>query len=145
MMDDTKNKQKRAGYLLKKGQVNTAWKVRWCVLKDDKLYYHKNPEQSKPIGYIPLDQAVVRSSTEDVGKEHCFEIVTKERVFRLVAGSQQDMVAWIQALSPYTILHTENELIDQAEERICAICFNKSLEKEKQVFKEFDDATKEER
>jgi len=49
-----------AGYLQKKGQINTAWQTRWCVLSADKIFYFKNNEQSKPLGYIPLNQAVIR-------------------------------------------------------------------------------------
>lgn len=50
----------RAGYLLKRGEINKAWKVRWFELEDDKLKYFKSQDQAKAIDFIHLDQVVVR-------------------------------------------------------------------------------------
>jgi len=111
-------RQAKSGYLLKRGEVNKSWRVRWFVLQDDKLFYFKSPDQEKAIAFIPLDNAVVRISTENNGKEFCFEIITKHRIYQLVAKSHTDMVEWMKALSVQTILHAENELISQAEEMI---------------------------
>jgi len=111
----------RSGFLLKKGQYNTAWKCRWCVLVPNKLLYYKDKEQTgrqSPLGMIPLQLSIVRTCTEDVGREFCFEIITKDRVFKLVALSHQEMNDWIQSLLPYTLLHTENDCIKQAEDQI---------------------------
>jgi hypothetical protein len=66
-------------------------------------------------------------STENNGKEYCFEIVTKLRVYQLVAKSQLDMVEWMKTLSAHTILHTENELINQAEEMIAKATYDQYL------------------
>jgi hypothetical protein len=49
-----------SGFLEKRGQLNTAWKKRWCIIRDDKLYYYKSKENNKPAGVISLQQAVVR-------------------------------------------------------------------------------------
>jgi len=111
----------RAGFLLKKGQYHTAWKCRWCVLLGDKLLYYKDKEQTGrqyPLGTVPLQQSVVRTCTEDVGKDFCFEIITKDRVYKLVALSHQEMNDWIQSLLPFTLLHSENDWIKQAEHQI---------------------------
>jgi hypothetical protein len=59
-----------AGYLEKRGQLNTAWKKRWCVIRDDKLYYYKAKENAKHAGIIPLQQAVVRVRTVCVDHAH---------------------------------------------------------------------------
>jgi len=106
---------------VKKGQYNTAWKCRWCVLTGDKLLYYKDKEQTgrqSPLGLIPLQLAVVRTCTEDVGREFCFEIITKDRVYKLVALSHQEMNDWIQSLLPFTLLQAENDYIKQAETQI---------------------------
>jgi hypothetical protein len=123
-----------AGYLQKKGQVNTAWQIRWCVLADKKIYYFKNHEQTKPLGHIPLCQSVIRvfslslslslSHThthtltptccfgtiqlcgEDASKENCFEIVTKERIWRLAANSQKELYISPHLLSFLAVYHS---------------------------------------
>eukprot|EP01127_Copromyxa_protea_P006658 TRINITY_DN16663_c0_g1_i1.p1 TRINITY_DN16663_c0_g1~~TRINITY_DN16663_c0_g1_i1.p1 ORF type:complete len:151 (+),score=16.78 TRINITY_DN16663_c0_g1_i1:36-455(+) len=118
---DVTSKITRNGYLLKKGKINTSWKCRWCVLTGSKLAYFKNEMiNRKPLGFIPLDQAVVRSCVEDVGKDFCFEVVTKDRVYKLSAGSHQEMVDWMVALQPCTQLHAENDLFKEAERNIRA-------------------------
>jgi len=48
-------------------------------------------------------------------------VVTKHRVYQLVAKSHTDMVEWMKSLSIQTILHAENELINQAEEMIAKV------------------------
>jgi len=120
-MSQKSKKLAKTGYLLKRGEVNKSWRVRWFVLQDDRLFYFKSPEQEKAIAFIPLDNAVVRISTENNGKEFCFEVVTKHRVYQLVAKSHTDMVEWMKSLSIQTILHAENELINQAEEMIAKV------------------------
>ncbi|KAL6051564.1 Pleckstrin y domain-containing H member 1 [Balamuthia mandrillaris] len=55
----------RSGYLLKRGKVNRAYRVRWFVLQDGRLSYYKTPSQTKALDYIPLQQAVIRIVTED--------------------------------------------------------------------------------
>uniref|UniRef100_A0A6B2LQV5 PH domain-containing protein n=1 Tax=Arcella intermedia TaxID=1963864 RepID=A0A6B2LQV5_9EUKA len=107
--------------MLKKGQYNTAWKMRWCVVQEEKLYYFKEKEyfnQKNYLGFIPLQQAVVRTSTDDVQREFCFELITKDRIYKLVASSHEEMTGWIQALQPQTQLHSENDVIRKAEEQI---------------------------
>lgn len=110
------------------------------MLTGAKLVYFKNEMVNRrPLGFIPLDQADVRvcvafcpfsfsvelfvdstlkSCVEDVGKEFCFEIVTKDRVFKLSAGSHQEMVDWMASLQPCTLLQEENDLFKEAERTI---------------------------
>jgi len=91
------------------------------VLVNNKLLYYKDKEQTgrqSPLGVIHLQLSIVRTCTEDVGREFCFEIITKERVYKLVASSHQEMNDWIQSLLPFTLLHTENDYIKQVEDQI---------------------------
>lgn len=57
-------------------------------------------------------------STENTGRDFCFEIVTKQRVYQLVAKSQDEMLEWMKVLSSHTQQHTENDYLYQAEEMI---------------------------
>ena len=59
-MNKLENKPRKAGYLMKRGEYNKAWKVRWCKVDQSKLLYYKKQENSKPLGFVPLEQAVVR-------------------------------------------------------------------------------------
>lgn len=53
-----------------------------------------------------------------MGKEFCFEVVTKDRVFKLAAGTQQEMVDWMTSLQPCTQLQAEDDLFKEAEHKI---------------------------
>ena len=57
------SKQEKSGYLLKRGEFNTAWKVRWCRVEGSNLLYFKKINDTRPVGFIPLEQAVIRVST----------------------------------------------------------------------------------
>lgn len=50
----------KEGYLLKRGELNKAWKARWCKIEKTRLLYFKKQETNKPTGFIPLEQAVIR-------------------------------------------------------------------------------------
>lgn len=56
------NSVQYSGFLEKKGKVNTAWKHRWCVISDDKMYYYKSRDQKKdkPTGVIDLTQSTIK-------------------------------------------------------------------------------------
>jgi hypothetical protein len=66
-----------------------------------------------------------------------FEIVTKERVYKLVALSQPEMVAWVKNLSPATTLHTENGLFFQAENLIQHAAKQRAMSREKELLASF--------
>jgi hypothetical protein len=48
--------------LEKKGKHNTAYRSRWFVLKDDRLFYFKRHTDASAISYIPITDAVIRES-----------------------------------------------------------------------------------
>jgi hypothetical protein len=94
------------------------------------MTYFLNEEKAtgggKAYGSILLEQSVVRvpfpipflsafeksnfcfvclqPCAEDEGKDFCFEVITKDRVYRLVAQSHVDMLEWISSLLPFTYL-----------------------------------------
>eukprot|EP01059_Diplonema_ambulator_P010087 TRINITY_DN2007_c0_g1_i5.p1 TRINITY_DN2007_c0_g1~~TRINITY_DN2007_c0_g1_i5.p1 ORF type:complete len:181 (+),score=26.94 TRINITY_DN2007_c0_g1_i5:303-845(+) len=108
----------RSGQLLKLGAVNKAWKERWFVLVGSKLYYFRNRDMKQPQGTVSVDQAYIRPSSD---QQYCFEVVTSQRVFQLVAQSHNDMLKWIQALTEASSVSRENELFHKLEERICSV------------------------
>jgi hypothetical protein len=69
-----------------------------------------------------------------------FEVVTKERVFKLVAPSQADMVAWVKSLAPATSLHHENGLFFQAENLIQHSAKQRAMLREKELLRHFHEA-----
>jgi len=48
------------GFLEKRGQLNTAWKKRWCRLQNEKITYAKPKDKNKPVNFVPLQQAILR-------------------------------------------------------------------------------------
>ena len=66
--------------------------------------------------------------TEETGKKHCFEMITKHRVFQLAAKNHQEMVDWMKMLSAQGILYNENECIKQAEEMIAKASYDKYIQ-----------------
>lgn len=69
------NPQKE-GYLNKRGHVVRNWKKRWFRLKNDMLYYFKDPD-AQPVGEVPLKRSEV-APTNKVNKPFCFELNSKE-------------------------------------------------------------------
>ena len=94
----------KCGMLQKRGELNRAWRSRWCQLVGATLFYYKTQRDAAggnikaALDSIKLDQAVVRQATDDDGTPHCFEIVTKNRAFLLAAESRDSMHDWISAL-----------------------------------------------
>eukprot|EP00743_Colponemidia_sp_Colp-15_P007488 GILK01008093.1.p1 GENE.GILK01008093.1~~GILK01008093.1.p1 ORF type:complete len:552 (-),score=95.49 GILK01008093.1:125-1780(-) len=109
----------RAGFLMKRGKLNRAWKERWFVLKGDKLYYRKTQDghekKTHAITFIPIGDCTVKESKEDENGKYSFDIITNHRIYSLRAKSQSDMEAWIAAVSKQTALKYENDYIAQAE------------------------------
>jgi len=78
-MDEQINRSQRSGYLEKRGKRNTAWKERWFVLQDSKLYYYKTEKQAKSINFIPLHDSQIRETRHHKPYEYTFEITTTHR------------------------------------------------------------------
>eukprot|EP00002_Diphylleia_rotans_P032435 TRINITY_DN6810_c0_g1_i2.p1 TRINITY_DN6810_c0_g1~~TRINITY_DN6810_c0_g1_i2.p1 ORF type:complete len:102 (+),score=16.43 TRINITY_DN6810_c0_g1_i2:43-348(+) len=60
--DSTSPRGVKKGYLQKLGEHHKSWKLRWFVLEGDKLLYFKTADNTKPISYIHLLEAIVRVS-----------------------------------------------------------------------------------
>jgi RAC serine/threonine-protein kinase len=87
----------KAGFLTKEGGKFKTWKKRWCVLKNNVIYYSKK-QNSGELGIIRLhgvsvDQVQVSNRK---GRKNLFEIHTPNRIYYLQAESEQDMQSWME-------------------------------------------------
>lgn len=97
----------KSGYLLKKGQLNTACKKRFFVLKDFHLNYYKSDKDKKPLDSIDLRE--LKEKPTLTKKTIVFEKATwyafeftlagSKRVYELFAETQKDAELWIEKMS----------------------------------------------
>ncbi|XP_056313861.1 GRB2-associated-binding protein 1 isoform X3 [Danio aesculapii] len=85
-----------------------AWKKRWFVLRSgrlsgdpDVLEYYKNDHAKKPIRVIDLNlceqvDAGLTFNKKDLEHSFIFDIKTIDRVFYLVADTEEDMNKWVR-------------------------------------------------
>ena len=108
----------KQGELRKEGHFVKNWKIRWFILQKDKLFYFKSRLDSKPVGYIPLKDSVVRRSDKFRGKrEFVFELNAASigKSFFIQATTQSDMESWMREIqsssetdivsSPFNVQH----------------------------------------
>ncbi|XP_043969372.1 GRB2-associated-binding protein 1 isoform X8 [Gambusia affinis] len=88
--------------------VCEAWKKRWFVLRSgrmtgdpDVLEYYKNDTAKKPIRVIDLNlcqqvDAGLSFRKKDLENSFIFDIKTIDRVFYLVADTEEDMNKWVR-------------------------------------------------
>eukprot|EP00698_Gefionella_okellyi_P009252 TRINITY_DN2339_c0_g1_i1.p1 TRINITY_DN2339_c0_g1~~TRINITY_DN2339_c0_g1_i1.p1 ORF type:complete len:359 (-),score=53.41 TRINITY_DN2339_c0_g1_i1:133-1146(-) len=85
------------GWLLKKGELNTAMQKRWFLLDEGsrEIKYFTSPADKAPRGKITIQSGgrsqCIRPST------HTFEVQGVERIFVLQADSHDEMNRWIDA------------------------------------------------
>jgi hypothetical protein len=108
----------KQGELKKEGHFVKNWKVRWFVLQRDMLFYFKSRLDSKPVGFIPLKDSVVKRCDKYKGKrDFVFELnaTTIGKSFYIQALNQSDMEEWMKEIqasseieivsSPFNVQH----------------------------------------
>jgi len=95
----------REGWMTKtsqKGEAKmTGMKKRWCVLKDNFLFYFpSNKSGSKPNGVLDLEYASISREglniKLDIGPE--FSFVNQNRLYNFVGEAERDVAEWFLAL-----------------------------------------------
>ncbi|XP_073093099.1 GRB2-associated-binding protein 1 isoform X3 [Manis javanica] len=88
----------------------TAWKRRWFVLRSgrltgdpDVLEYYKNDHAKKPIRIIDLNlcqqvDAGLTFNKKEFENSYIFDINTIDRIFYLVAESEEEMNKWVRCI-----------------------------------------------
>jgi serine/threonine protein kinase len=92
----------KEGSLRKKGHVVKNWKLRWFILKGDKLWYFKSKEELQtPLGEIGLSGCTCVTVSEKIKKENCFQLTCGDdgKVFIIQASTKDVMEAWIKAIN----------------------------------------------
>ncbi|XP_072898880.1 GRB2-associated-binding protein 1 isoform X6 [Hemitrygon akajei] len=87
-----------------------AWKKRWFVLRSgrltgdpDVLEYYKNDHAKKPIRVIDLNlceqvDAGLSFNKKDLENSYIFDIKTIDRIFYLVADTEEEMNKWVRCI-----------------------------------------------
>ncbi len=87
-----------------------AWKKRWFVLRSgrlsgdpDVLEYYKNDHAKKPIRVIDLNlceqvDAGLTFNKKDLEHSFIFDIKTIDRIFYLVADTEEEMNKWVRCI-----------------------------------------------
>jgi len=88
----------KTGFLTKQGGKIKTWKERWCVLKNNNIYYSKSQDREGEKGHISLDGLNTDSVKTWSKKKSSFEIKTPTRVFYLVADTDAERDDWIRAI-----------------------------------------------
>lgn len=89
----------KEGYLYKKGERNTSYQKRWCVLKGNLLFYKDRPADRDVIGVIVLEGCTVQLCESE--EQFAFSLVWSEpglRTYKFAAEDQASQESWIKAL-----------------------------------------------
>ncbi|KAF7645322.1 hypothetical protein LDENG_00206650 [Lucifuga dentata] len=89
----------KEGFLYKKGEINTSYQKRWCVLKGNLLFYKERPADRELIGVIVLEGCTIQLCESE--EQFAFSLVWNEpglRTYKFAAKDQADQESWIKAL-----------------------------------------------
>jgi hypothetical protein len=92
----------KEGSLRKQGHIVKNWKLRWFILKGDKLWYFKSKEGlDKPLGEIVLTGSQCMNVSDKIKKENCFQLTCgyDSKVFFIQASTKDVMEAWMKAIN----------------------------------------------
>jgi len=99
----------KKGWLEKRGEINSAWKNRYFVLKKENTYrdipktlwYFKDEESArmnKGGSTIQIEQSSSVERSAQGGRAHVFDVRTPARTYTLSAPSEAELMEWIEKL-----------------------------------------------
>ena len=92
------------GFMRKEGRLFKTWRKRYFVLLDGILAYYNRKGDESPIKSIPLKTLLDMRRTT-IGENDCgMELKTKERTWKFLCGTEQELVRWIRAIQPLITL-----------------------------------------
>ncbi|KAH3757961.1 serine threonine-protein kinase 3 [Pelomyxa schiedti] len=99
----------KAGYLMKKNSNRlSSFTKRWCVLKDNCIYYFVNPKDRIPVGQLDLDHASVRFNFDNpiVKEQTIFTVHQPTKIYYFNAETESAAKSWYHAIMSRTIEHS---------------------------------------
>jgi len=102
-----------------KGELR-GWRKRWCVIKDDFLYYFKSPSDALPTGVVALEGCKVKTeqAAASENQPHTFEVSSKSISMFLRATGITQGLSWIQTLEACSIVLISAKKSNEEEEVI---------------------------
>ncbi|CAG8672296.1 11034_t:CDS:2 [Funneliformis caledonium] len=85
------------GFVYKLDRYKKIWKKRWFVLKNDRLFYYKNPKPHQNINLADILD-VIEADPISKSKQNCFKVITPKRTYICCVSSEESQVAWLAAL-----------------------------------------------
>ncbi|MEW5299144.1 MAG: hypothetical protein WDW38_005036 [Sanguina aurantia] len=104
----------RCGWLLKQGEYLTAWRRRWFVMKQGKIFWFKSdvvtPDTS-PRGVIDVNKCLsIKGAEDSINKPNSFEISTMESSQFFIADSDKEKEDWINSIGRAIVKHSKSLL-----------------------------------
>lgn len=116
----------KSGFLEKKRKKDSvllkSYQKRYCVLKDNILYYYEKPTDKRQLGAFILKDYEVRTSPnlskEPSKKDLNFDLLCPgKRTYQFIASSKEDLLEWKSAIEKAAINITSS-MTDPEEESI---------------------------
>ena len=110
-----------SGYLLRRSQLQElVWYRRWCVIREDTLWWCKSRHNQRHIIKIPLTNIDVKISPDartNRSMRYCFEVEvnTTGRVYLFRARDSNERDLWLRALTEHIHVCHQNERVKLAE------------------------------
>ena len=109
----------KAGFLMKKGEVNKGFQRRYFVLRGNMLFYFEKKQDRVPIGVIILENCHVELSSSEESR-FAFQIIfngTGCRRYVLAADDDDEMINWMTRITHAGFSYMKT-LVEDLEKRL---------------------------
>lgn len=117
----------KSGFLEKKRKKDSvllkSYQKRYCVLKDNILYYYEKQTDKRQLGAFVLKDYEVRTSPnlskEPSKKDLNFDLLCPgKRTYQFIASTKEDLLEWKSAIEKAAVNMITSSMIDPEEESI---------------------------